>query len=74
MVPRYFSRVSGKKKRPRRVRSEQERKIIGDAKQLLMERNHLSEEEAHRYVEKQAMDRRLSRRRVAEEILEQYGG
>ena len=29
----------------------------------------MNEEEAHRFLEKQAMDKRLSRRAVAEEIL-----
>ena len=60
---------AGKKKRPRRVRSEQERKIIGDAKQLLMERNHLSEEEAHRYLQKQSMDMGRSMLETAQMIL-----
>lgn len=60
---------AGKKERPRRVRSEQERKIIGDAKQLLMERNHLSEEEAHRYLQKQSMDMGRSMLETAQMIL-----
>lgn len=37
-------------------RSEQERKLIADAKALLMERNHMTEEEAHRYLQKTSMD------------------
>ena len=37
-------------------RSAKEQKIIEDAKHLLIERNHLSEEEAHRYLQKQSMD------------------
>lgn len=58
-----------KTKRPRRVRSEQERRTIGDAKQLLMERNHLSEEEAHRYLQKQSMDMGRSMLETAQMIL-----
>jgi len=37
-------------------RSEKEQKIINDAKALLMERNHMTEEEAHRYIQKCSMD------------------
>ncbi len=45
----------GKERRGRR-RSEREQKIIDDAKALLMERNHLSESEAHKYIQKLSMD------------------
>ena len=38
------------------VRSEEEKKLIRDAKILLMERNNLTEEEAHRYIQKCSMD------------------
>ena len=34
---------------------------------------HLTEEEAHKYVERQAMEERKTRRAVAEEILREYG-
>ena len=37
-------------------RSEEEKKLIEDAKALLMERNHMTEEEAHRYLQKMSMD------------------
>lgn len=37
-------------------RSDKERKLIADAKSLLMERNHMTEEEAHRYLQKTSMD------------------
>ena len=43
-------------------------KLVHRAKLALMERG-MNEEEAHRFLEKQAMDRRLSRRAVAEEVL-----
>ena len=43
-------------------------KLIMRAKLVLMERG-MTEREAHRLLEKQAMDRRLPRRAVAEEIL-----
>ncbi|MCD7883589.1 MAG: ANTAR domain-containing protein [Lachnospiraceae bacterium] len=37
-------------------RSEEEKKLIADAKSLLMERNGMTEEEAHRYLQKTSMD------------------
>lgn len=39
-----------------RVRSEQDRNLIRNAKRLLMERNGMTEEEAHRYIQKCSMD------------------
>lgn len=54
--------VSSQERRRRRKktippkRSERERKLIEDAKALLMERNHMTEEEAHRYLQKTSMD------------------
>ncbi|MCC8066229.1 MAG: ANTAR domain-containing protein [Clostridiales bacterium] len=37
-------------------RTEEEKKLIADAKSLLMERNNMTEEEAHRYLQKTSMD------------------
>lgn len=37
-------------------RSEKEKELIDEAKALLMERNHMTEEEAHRYLQKTSMD------------------
>ena len=37
-------------------RNEEEQQLIVDAKTLLMERNSLTEEEAHRYIQKCSMD------------------
>lgn len=39
-----------------RVRSGEEEQQIRKAKELLMERNHMTEEEAHRYLQKTSMD------------------
>jgi len=47
-------------------------RIIHRAKCLLISRHNMSEQKAHRYIEKQAMDMRSSRRAVAERILEVY--
>ncbi len=39
-----------------RQRNEEEKNIINQAKRLLMERNGMTEEEAHRYIQKCSMD------------------
>ena len=49
-----------------------ELRIVNQAKCLLIEKEHISEEEAHRRIGKQAMDRCISRKIVAEEIIEKY--
>lgn len=45
-----------KRKAKPRVRTEAEQKVLWEAKGLLMERNHMTEEEAHRYIQKCSMD------------------
>lgn len=47
-------------------------KYISRAKIVLMRSLGYSEEQAHRYIEKKSMDSRLSRRRVAMDILKTY--
>ena len=37
-------------------KSEEEKRVIAQAKAVLMERNHMTEPEAHRYLQKCAMD------------------
>ena len=39
-----------------KVRNATDEKAIKDAKELLMARNHMTEEEAHRYLQKTSMD------------------
>ncbi|NLL33999.1 MAG: ANTAR domain-containing protein [Clostridiales bacterium] len=45
-------------------------RVVDRAKCILISSMNMSEKEAHRYIEKRAMDMRISRRAVAEEILE----
>lgn len=47
-------------------------RIVNRAKCLLIEQLRMTEEEAHRYIEKQAMDRCVTKRTVAENILSTY--
>lgn len=47
-------------------------RLISRAKCCLVEHAHMTEAEAHRYLEKQAMDTRRDRAEVAQEVLEEY--
>ena len=47
-------------------------RLVNRAKWLLIRELNMSEPDAHRYIEKQAMDRCVSRRIVAEEIVKTY--
>jgi len=49
-------------------------RIIDRAKCLLISHLSLSEKDAHKFIEKQAMDMRVSKREVAESILKTYDG
>lgn len=50
----------------------EEIRIINRAKWLLISEKNMDEPKAHRYIEKQAMDRCLSKREIAEEIIQAY--
>ena len=50
----------------------EEIRIVNRAKWLLISELKFNEPEAHRYIEKQAMDRCISKRIVAEEIMRTY--
>lgn len=50
----------------------EEIRIVNRAKWLLIEQLKMTEGEAHRYIEKQAMDRCISKRSVAESIISIY--
>lgn len=53
-------------------RQIQDAKLLNRAKLLLMQVLKLSESQAHHYIEKQAMDLRVSKREVAEGIISTY--
>ena len=61
-------RLRKQKKKPK-ARSEKEQNYIKNAKLLLMERNHLTEEEAYRYIQKCSMDSSTSMVETAQMIL-----
>ncbi len=59
-----------KKDRQRpRVRSAEEEALIRQAKELLMDRNHITEEEAHKYLQKCSMDSGTNLAETAQMVL-----
>lgn len=54
------------------LRKIEDMRIVNRAKLTLMTYLNMTENEAHRYIEKHAMDQRLTRRKVAEKILKTY--
>ncbi len=56
MMAEGIERRRRKKRLKPRARNAEEEAIIREAKEILMGRNHLSEEEAHRYLQKCSMD------------------
>ena len=47
-------------------------RIVDKAKWMLISYMKLNEQDAHRYIEKQAMDKRCTKRTIAEEIIKTY--
>lgn len=56
MIVQAQERRRKKLRQQPKQRDEKERAIINQAKALLMERNNMTEEEAHRYIQKCSMD------------------
>lgn len=56
MMLQTLSRRMSKQKRLSSQRSEKDKEVITEAKALLMERNNMTEDEAHRYIQKSSMD------------------
>ena len=50
----------------------EEIRLVNRAKWLLIGELNMTEQEAHRYIEKQAMDRCVTKRVIAEQILSTY--
>ena len=51
----------------------EEIRLVNRAKWMLIEKLQMTEPDAHRYIEKQAMDRCVTKGEVAESILKTYG-
>lgn len=67
-------RIRGTEKKTLSIEEKMnEIRLVNRAKWLLISELKMTEPDAHRYIEKQAMDRCIEKRRVAEEIIETYG-
>jgi len=68
-----YDRWRKKQKHKPKARPENEKKIITRAKELLMERNKMTEEEAHHYIQKTSMDSATNMAETAQMIIELNG-
>ncbi|MEZ3436898.1 MAG: ANTAR domain-containing protein [Lachnospiraceae bacterium] len=73
MMLENMERRRKKRREEKKRRNPRQQKIIAEAKSLLMERNHMSEEEAHRYLQKNSMDSGRNMAETAEMILTYCG-
>lgn len=56
MMAEAHARRRRRQRQQPRQRNPEERRLVNQAKSLLMERNSMTEEEAHRYIQKCSMD------------------
>lgn len=79
-VKQYLRVLCATRERLRRLEEKQssveekmeEIRLVNRAKWLLIEHLHMTEAQAHRYLEKKSMDTRLSRREVAQTVIRDY--
>lgn len=69
MLVKTVERRQKRRKEERKIRSPVQKKAITMAKELLMNRNHMSEEEAHRYLQKCSMESGTNMAETAEMVL-----
>ena len=69
MMTEGIERRKRKKQELIRERSAQENVLIAEAKKILMIRNHMTEEEAHKYLQKSSMDTGVGLSETAQMVL-----
>lgn len=69
---RMLVQLQSRRTRPAATRTEDEKERISKAKTLLMEQEHLTEEEAHRTLQRMSMEQSQKLTEVAERILALY--
>ena len=69
MMVQGIERRRRKKRALPKERDPKEEALIGEAKALLMERNNMTEEEAHRYIQKCSMDSSTNMVETAQMVL-----
>lgn len=73
MMMVQYNRWRKKEKSKSKFRTKEQKKVIIAAKELLMGRNQMTEEEAHHYIQKLSMDSATNMVETAEMILELNG-
>ena len=73
MMADNIARRKRRKKAKPNTRSEEEKAMIAKAKELLIERNNFTEEEAHRYIQKCSMDSGTNMVETAQMVLSLMG-
>ncbi|MDE7257890.1 MAG: ANTAR domain-containing protein, partial [Lachnospiraceae bacterium] len=74
MMSQTIMRRRRRAKSKPKERNSEETAFIKEAKELLMERNHMTEEEAHRYIQKCSMDSGTNMVETAQMILAMMRG
>ena len=69
MMERNISRRRKRRPSMPKERRPEEQAVIDEAKKLLIERNHMTEEEAHRYIQKCSMDSGTNMAEMAQMVL-----
>lgn len=69
MVSYNLERKRRKRRQAPRKRTKEEQELVDRAKTILMERNQMTEDEAHRYLQKTSMDNGTSFTETAQMIL-----
>ena len=80
LVSQSLTLLRGTRERLRRMEQKtatleekmQEIRLVNHAKWVLIEQLKMTEEQAHKYIEKQAMDLRTTKKTVAENVLKTY--
>lgn len=73
LVAAARARILGLKSENLRLQSKiEEIRLVDRAKCTLIQYLNMTEQQAHRYIEKQAMDMRLTRREIAQNVLKTY--
>lgn len=72
MMSYQYQKRKKKEKNKLRERTEEEKAIIKKAKMVLMDRNNMSEEEAHRYLQKTSMDSGTNLVEMSEMVLKMF--
>lgn len=69
MMSETARRKQKKRREQLKKRDPQQQRAVEEAKRILMERNHMTEEEAHRYIQKCSMDSGTNMPETAEMII-----